>query len=114
MKLEGEQVLLRIFVDSFRRYRHRPLYEAIVEHARRRGYAGATVFEGIEGFGMSGIFLKEKRWALANDREMVIELVDTPQRLDALLEELEPMLEDVVVTRERAKVVRYLGHGRRS
>jgi len=107
LKLEGEQVLLRIFVDSFQKWRFRPLFEVLVEKARQRGLAGATVLRGLEGFGMSGIILKEHRWALANDHELVVEIVDTPEKIDSFLTEVEPILRNVIVTTERAHVVMY-------
>ncbi len=107
MKLEGEQVLLRIFVDSFQKWRFRPLFEVLVEHARHHGLAGATVLQGLEGFGMSGVILKEKRWALANAHELIVEIVDTREKIDAFLAEVEPMLQNVIVTTERAHVVMY-------
>ena len=107
MKLEGENVLLRVFVDSFQQWHHAALYEVIVERARRRNMAGATVLQGIEGFGMSGLILRERRWALANDHEVIVEVVDSGDKINAFLAEIEPMLKDAVVTTERARVVTY-------
>lgn len=112
MKLEGEQILLRIFVDSFQKWRYRPLFEVIVDFARKRGLAGATVFQGLAGFGMSGIILRERRWALTNDREVIVEIVDTQEKIQAFLAEIEPMLRNVVVTTERAHVLMYRRNGK--
>lgn len=111
MKLEGEQVLLRIFLDSFQKWRFQPLFEVIVQRARQRGLAGATVLQGLEGFGMSGVILKERRWALANDHEVVVEIVDSSEKIDSFLSEIEPMLQNVIVTTERAHVVMYRRNG---
>jgi PII-like signaling protein len=107
MKLEGEQVLLRIFIDSFQKWHFRPLFEVIVDKARQRGLAGATVLRALEGFGMSGIILKERRWALVNDHEVTVEIVDTRENIEAFLAEIEPMLRNVIVTTERAHVLIY-------
>jgi len=109
MKLEGERVLLRLFLDSFQKWRFRPLFEVIVDHARQCGLAGATVLRGLEGFGMSGVILQERRWALANDHELVVEIIDTREKIDAFLAGIEPMLQNVIVTTERARVVLYRG-----
>ena len=59
MKLAGENVLLRIFVDTFKKWHHVPVYEAIIERARRDHLSGTTVLEGVEGFGQSGEFHKD-------------------------------------------------------
>lgn len=64
MKLEGENTLLRVYLDKFQKLHHRPLYEAIVEMARKEHLAGATVLEGIEGFGQSGGFCGTANGAL--------------------------------------------------
>ncbi len=101
----GEQVLLRVFLDTFQKHRHRPVYELLVERARSEGVAGATVLRGLEGFGQNGRILRESPWRLANDREVVVEFVDAPERIDAFLGSVEPLLQDAVVTLERAEVV---------
>ena len=107
MKLAGENVLLRIFVDTFKKWHHVPVYEAIVEKARREHMSGATVLEGIEGFGQTGVFHKDSPWRLANDREVIIEIVDTEEKIEAFLSSIEPMLEGTIATMERAYVVHY-------
>jgi len=107
MKLAGENVLLRIFVDTFKQWRHRPVYEAIVERARHELLSGATVLEGVEGFGQAGVFHKDRPWRLANDREVIVEIVDTQEKIEAFLGSIEPMLEGTIATLERAYVVHY-------
>jgi len=111
MKLEGENVLLRIFVDTFLKWHWRPVYEVLVERARREGLAGATVVAGIEGFGQAGELLKDRPWSLKNDREVIVEIVDTEEAIAKFLEEVEPMLKDAIVTTERAHVVFYRRKG---
>lgn len=107
MKLEGDQVLLRIFLNTFQQWHHRPLYEVIVEKARKEHMAGATALIGLEGFGQTGVLLKEHAWRLSNDREAVVELVDTAERIETFLGLIEPMLQDAIVTREKVHVLSY-------
>lgn len=107
MKLVGENVLLRIFVDIFRKWHHVPVYEAIVQRARHEHLSGATVLKGLEGFGQNGVLLKEHLWRLANNREVIVEIVDTKERIESFLQTIEPMLEGTIATMERACVVHY-------
>ncbi|MBI5017874.1 MAG: DUF190 domain-containing protein [Deltaproteobacteria bacterium] len=107
MKLQGENVMLRIFVDTFQKWHHRPIYEAIVERAHAEHLAGATVLAALEGFGQNGHLLKQSPWRLSGDREVIVEVVDTPEKIDGFLAGIEPLLENAVVTLERAHVVFY-------
>lgn len=107
MKLEGENKLLRIFLDVFQKWHHHPVYEVIVEKARQENMSGATVLEGVEGFGQNGIIHKERLWRITNDREVIVEIVDTPEKIDRFLELIEPMLQNAIVTMERAFVIHY-------
>ena len=111
MKLEGDQILLRIFLNTFQHWHHRPLYEAIVEKARKEHMAGATAFIGIEGFGQKGVLLQDHSWRLGNDREVVIEIVDTEEKTSAFLAVIEPMIQDAIITKEKAHVISYRGKG---
>jgi uncharacterized protein len=111
MKLEGENVLVRFFVDTSRQWHRRPLYEALVELAHTHHLAGATVLEGVEGFGQRGHVLKESHWHVTNAREMIVEIIDTRHKAEAFLEIVEPMLGDTVVTLERAHVIHYRTKG---
>jgi PII-like signaling protein len=111
MKLEGDRVLLRIFLNTFQKWHHRPLYEAIVEKARKERMAGATAFIGVEGFGQNGVLLQEHPWRLANDREVIVEVVDTEEKTDSFLSAIEPMLQDAIVTREKVHAISYRRKG---
>lgn len=111
MKLEGDQVLLRVFLNTFQKWHHRPLYEVIVEKARMEHMAGATALIGVEGFGQNGVLLQERPWRLANDREVVVELVDTEEKTDKFLAGIEPMIQNAIVTRERVHVISYRRRG---
>ncbi len=106
MRSGNPDALMRIFLDKGRPSHHQPLYEHLVLLARKRGLAGATVFEGIEGFGQRGRILQDTgMWHLAGDAEVVVEIVDERPRLDAFLLEIEPiLLPDAIVTLEKARV----------
>jgi uncharacterized protein len=112
MKLEGEQVLLRVFLDTFKQWHHVPTHEAIVERARKEQMAGSTVLTGLEGFGQSGDLLKESPWHLSNNREVVVEIVDTKERIERFLDSIEPMLDGAIATLERAHVIHYRSGGK--
>jgi uncharacterized protein len=106
-ELPEEAVLLRIFLGEDDRYRHLPLYEAIVLKAREKRLAGATVLRGPLGFGKSSHMHTTKILRLSSDLPMVIEIVDTPEKISAFLPELEGMMKGGLVTLERAQVIRY-------
>ena len=106
-ELPEEAVLLRIFLGEDDRYRHLPLYEAIVLKAREKRLAGATVLRGPLGFGKSSHMHTTKILRLSSDLPMVIEIVDTPEKISAFLPELDGMMKGGLVTLERAQVIRY-------
>jgi PII-like signaling protein len=108
-RLEGERVLLRIFLDRYLKWKHVPVHVRIIELAHQRGLAGATMLEGVEGFGQNGRILRERTWTLSNNLEVIIEIIDAGEKLRAFVDEIEPMLSDAIVTFERANVVRYTG-----
>jgi PII-like signaling protein len=113
MDLPVEAKLLRIFIGESDRHGHRPLYEVVVEEARKRGMAGATVTRGLMGFGKNSRIHTAKILRLSEDLPIVIEIVDTPERIDAFLPELDAMIDDGLVTLEKIQVVTYR-HGNRS
>jgi PII-like signaling protein len=107
MKIEGERWLLRLFVGESDRAEGVPLYEWIVQHARQRGLAGATVLRGIEGFGAASRIHRASILRLSEDLPIVIEVVDERPRIEALLAELEPRIGGGMATLERVEVVLY-------
>ena len=107
MKLEGDGKLLRIFVGESDRWKGRPLFEAIVRKVREAGGAGATVLRGIEGFGAHSRIHTARILRLSEDLPIVIEVVDTAERIDALLPVLDEMIEDGLVTIETVRILRY-------
>ena len=114
MKLEGEQALLRLHMSNFDKWHTGPLYEAIVEKARRDHLAGATVLSGVYGYVEHGRILGEHRRVLQVERPVVVEIVDGEETLRRFLATIEPMLAGhaVRMTLERAHVVHYRGGGK--
>lgn len=107
MKLPSEAELLRIFIGESDKRGGRPLHEVIVEAARRRGMAGATVLRGVLGFGASSRIHTSKILRLSEDLPMVIEIVDTPERIQDLLPELDEMMDEGLITLEKVRVIAY-------
>jgi len=111
MHIPQDAVLLRIFIGESDRYGHRPLYEAIVLRARELRLAGATVLRGPMGFGKSSHLHTAKILRLSMDLPMVIEIVDSEEKVNAFLPVLDKMMGGGLVTLERAKVIRYRDQG---
>lgn len=111
MNLPPEADLLRIFIGESDKHGHRPLYEVIVEEARRRGMAGATVIRGILGFGKNSRIHTAKILRLSEDLPLVVELVDAPERIEAFLPYLEGVVTNGLVTIEKVRVPIYRHHG---
>ena len=107
MKLEGEGKLLRIFIGELDKWRHLPLYEAIVLRARELGLAGATVLRGPMGFGAKSRLHTAKILRLSEDLPVVIEIVDKEENINAFLPELDQMIPDGLVTMEKVHVIMY-------
>lgn len=111
MRLEGDAVLLRIFIGESDRWHGKPLYEAIVEEVRKAGMAGATVLRGIEGFGADSRLHTSRILRLSEDLPIVIEVVDRQSEIDRLLAMLDHMITEGLVTTERIHVVAYRSSG---
>src|SRR2546430_4505632 len=112
MKTPEQGKLLRIFIGESDRWHHQPLYEAIVLKARELGLAGATVLRGPMGFGANSHLHTAKILRLSMDLPMVIEIVDSEEKVNAFLPVLDQMMGGGLVTLERAKVIRYLDQGK--
>jgi len=107
MQIPRDAVLLRIFVGEDERCKHGPLYEAIVLKARERHLAGATVLRGPLGFGHSSRLHTAKILRLSEDLPIIIEIVDSEEKIDAFLPVLDGMIGSGLVTLEKVKVLRY-------
>jgi uncharacterized protein len=107
MQVPRDAMLLRIFIGEDDRHEHLPLYEAIVLKAREQPLAGATVLRGPLGFGHSSRLHTAKVLRLSEDLPMVIEIVDSQERIEAFLPLLEGMMGGGLVTLEKVQVVHY-------
>ncbi len=109
MDLPRESVLLRIFIGEADRWKHQPLHEAIVLKARELHLAGATVVRASLGFGKSSRLHTNKILRLSADLPVVIEIVDTEEKINAFLPVLDPMMGGGLVTLEKIQVIHYRG-----
>src|SRR2546423_50626 len=109
MTLPHEAMLLRIFIGESDRWEHKPLYEAIVLKAREQHLAGATVLRGPMGFGKSSRLHTAKILRLSMDLPLVIEIVDSEEKIQAFLPELDKLMGGGLVTMEKVKVIEYRG-----
>jgi uncharacterized protein len=106
--LDGEQQLARIFIGEDEKWHHRPLHRVLLERLRREGFAGATVFRGVAGFGATSVIHTANIVDLSADLPIVIEVVDD----EAHMERLIPILDEMVtggalITMERVHVIKY-------
>ena len=107
MTLPRDAMLLRIFIGEDDKFERRPLYETIVLKAREMHLAGATVLRGAVGFGHSSHLHTTKILRLSQDLPLVIEIVDTQEKIDAFLPVLDAMMPSGLVTLEKVQVLQY-------
>ena len=107
MQIPKEAVLLRIFIGESDKWEHKPLYEAIVLKAREMHLAGATVLRGPMGFGKASRLHTAKILRLSTDLPLVIEIVDSEEKINEFLPALDGMIGGGLVTTEKVKVVHY-------
>src|SRR5208282_4460926 len=107
MDIPEESLLLRIFIGESDRWQHQPLYEAIVLKARELHIAGATVLRGSMGYGKASRLHTTKILRLSDDLPLIIEIVDSTDKINAFLPVLEQMMGGGLVTLEKARVLYY-------
>ncbi len=107
MKLEGEAQLLRIYIGESDRWHGQPLYEALVLKARELHLAGATVLRGPMGFGKHSRLHTVKVLRLSEDLPIIIEIVDSPEKINLLLPYLDEMVTEGLITLEKVHVIQY-------
>jgi PII-like signaling protein len=98
---------MRIFIGESDRFGHQPLHEALVELFRSEGFAGATVLRGVSGFGAHSIHHTQKLLDLSSDLPLIVEVVDTREKIDAVMPSIDRMMGGGLVTLEKATVIRY-------
>src|SRR4029453_14356580 len=107
MKIPAEGMLLRVFIGESDKHNGRPLYEVIVNDARQRGLAGATVWKGFMGFGAHSRMHTAKILELSQDLPIVIEIVDAKDKIEAFLSVLDGLVGEGLVTVEPAGIILY-------
>ena len=107
MKLPEEGMLLRIFIGESDHYQGKALYEQIVLKARELNLAGATVLRGIMGFGADSRMHTAKLLRLSEDLPVIIEIVDTEEKLNSLLPFLDEVVKEGLITLEKVRVIKY-------
>jgi uncharacterized protein len=112
-KYKEEGKLLRIFIGETDRHGHEPLYEWIVKQARAAGMAGATVLRGIVGYGAGSLIHTTKILRLSEDLPVIVEIVDTREKIDSFLPRIEAAITEGLVTVERAHIRLYRNEKRK-
>jgi len=107
VELPEKAYLLRIFIGESDKAGGRPLYEVLVEEARAKGMAGATVLRGFLGFGANSRIHTSRILRLSEDLPVVVEIVDRKEKIEAFLEDLDHLIDEGLVTLEKARVIAY-------
>ncbi len=106
-KLSGEKVQIRIHIGESDRHGHLPLYEALVELFHSEGCSGATVLRGVAGFGAHSVYHTDRLLRLSSDLPIVVELVESQEKIDSLMPQIDGMMNGGMITMERVQVVQY-------
>jgi PII-like signaling protein len=104
---KGERTLMRIHIGESDKYQGKPLYKAIIDLLRSRHYSGATVFRAMTGFGASARVRTDRIEVLSLDLPIVVEVVETEEKIQTILPELDEMIGGGLITLERARVIMY-------
>lgn len=107
MNLPEEGMLLRVFIGESDSYKGKALYEQIVLKARELNLAGATVLRGIMGYGASSRMHTAKVLRLSEDLPVVVEVVDTEEKLNLLMPFLDETVKEGMITLEKARIIKY-------
>jgi PII-like signaling protein len=107
VRIEGQAKLLRIYIGETDRWHGQPLYMAILLKAREMGLAGGTVFRGIAGYGANSVIHTANILRLSEDLPVVIEIVDTDEKIQAFLPVLDEMVKEGLILLREVEVVRY-------
>ncbi|HET7584734.1 MAG TPA: DUF190 domain-containing protein [Gemmatimonadaceae bacterium] len=105
--LTGERTLMRIHLGERDKHRGKPLYQAIVELLRERHYAGCTVYRAVMGFGASARLRTDRLELLSLDLPVIVECVESEERIQEILPELDTMIGGGLITLEKVRVVMY-------
>ncbi len=110
MKIEGRAKLVRIYIGEADKWHGQPLYMAILLKAREMGMAGGTVFRGIAGYGANSVIHTANILRLSEDLPVVIEIVDTDEKIQAFLPILDEMVKEGLILLREVEVIKYAGN----
>jgi uncharacterized protein len=110
--LVGDRTLMRITVNAIDEHHGRPVYRAIVDLLRERGFAGATVLPCIMGFGAKRVVYSEMNEISSLGLPVIVEAVETEEQIAAVLPEIDRIIRGGVITLEHARVIAYRAPGR--
>ena len=114
MKKESDAILLRIFIGESSMHEGKHLYKYLVEFFRKEGLAGATVLRGIDGFEKSNHVHTTSILRLSTDLPIVVEVVDTQAKIDAIKPKLDAIVTEGLITEEKVKIILYKGNDKTS
>lgn len=109
MHLDEKALRLTIYVGESDRFEGRPAYQAVVEHLRKRGLWGATVLRGIYGYGRRSLLHSASVLRLSEDLPLVIEIVESEEKINAVVPEISAMVKGGLLTVEEVRVLRHIG-----
>jgi PII-like signaling protein len=109
MRLSGPSRRLTIFIGEDDRWHRKPLYTEIVHRAHKAGLAGASVFRGLEGYGASSRIHTSRILSLSQDLPLAIIIIDTAERIDQFLPQLDELVSEGLVILDDVDVIRYVG-----
>ena len=107
MKIIGEGQRLRIFIGESDHWQGKPLYEALILKAREMGLAGATMFRGLMGYGAASQIHTAKILRLSEDLPVLVEIVDSEEKISAFLPVVDKMVKEGLATVENTRVILY-------
>lgn len=106
-KFEGERTLMRIHIGESDKWHGKPLFEAIVEMLRKEKFSGVTVLRGVAGYGGSSVYHTDKLLRLSQDLPIILEIVESTERIEQILPRLDAMVEGGLITLEKVRVILY-------
>ena len=106
-KFEGERTLMRIHIGESDKWHGKLLYQAVVELLRKEGFSGVTVLRGVAGYGGSSVYHTDKILRLSQDLPIILEIVETTERIEQILPRLDAMVEGGLITLEKVRVILY-------
>ncbi len=106
-KFVGDRTLMRIHIGESDKWHGKPLYEAIVEELRKEKFSGVTVLRGVGGYGGSSVYHTDKLLRLSQDLPIVLEVIESQERIDEILPHLDEMVDGGLVTLEKVRVILY-------